>query len=299
MVRNLGVWFDSDFFSFLRHVQNICIYLFGVLHCFQHSTGHITRGSWKGRENQYIQFFRVLYCKLPTNGKQLPAFPLEAVTGTEPRPQRWEVRVLPLCHRGPQNICKSCFAQIWVLKHLKGYLTCCGALMAANAVVVSPLEYCNSLFRSLSALDLRKLQCVLNSLARIVTNTTKYSHITPSGRLYIGCLLNTVLYSRLPCWCTSSYRVVIQNTLHFSLNLDILFITYIKAKLMVCSLTSHTLPLQYISLLRILASALLMMFQRFGIFCLMMYFCHFSPLIQRESQNLSQTPGTNPGYVSG
>ena len=25
-------------------------------------------GSWKGRGNQYIQFARVVYCKLPTNG---------------------------------------------------------------------------------------------------------------------------------------------------------------------------------------------------------------------------------------
>ena len=55
-------------------------------------------GSSKGRGNQYIQFVRVLYCKLPTNGKKLPAFPLEAVPGTEPRPQGWEARVLPLCH---------------------------------------------------------------------------------------------------------------------------------------------------------------------------------------------------------
>ena len=60
------------------------IYLFGVLRRFQHCTGHITTGSWKGRGNQCIQFFRVLYYKLPTNGKQLPAFPLEAVPGIEP-----------------------------------------------------------------------------------------------------------------------------------------------------------------------------------------------------------------------
>ena len=80
----------------------VTIYLFGVLHRFQHCTGHITTGSWKGRGNQYIQFARVLYCKLPTNGKQLPAFPLEAVTGIEPQPQRWEARVLPLCHHGPR-----------------------------------------------------------------------------------------------------------------------------------------------------------------------------------------------------
>ena len=53
-------------------------------------------GSWKDRGNQYIQFVSVLYCKLPTNGKQLPAFPLEAVPGTEPWPQRWGARVLPL-----------------------------------------------------------------------------------------------------------------------------------------------------------------------------------------------------------
>ena len=81
------------------------VYLFGVLRRFQHCTGHITMGSWKGRGNQYIQFVRVLYCKLPTNGKQLPAFPLEAMPGIEPRPHRWEARVLPLCHRGPRYLC--------------------------------------------------------------------------------------------------------------------------------------------------------------------------------------------------
>ena len=88
------------FFSITSSLR-LSIYLFGVLRHFQHCTGHITTGSWKGRGNQYIQFVRVLYCKLPTNGKQLPAFPLEAMPETEPWPQRWEARVLPLCHHGP------------------------------------------------------------------------------------------------------------------------------------------------------------------------------------------------------
>ena len=60
-------------------------------------------GSWKGRGNQYIQFVRVLYCKLPTNSKQLSAFPLEAMPGIKPQPQRWDARVLPLCHHGPKE----------------------------------------------------------------------------------------------------------------------------------------------------------------------------------------------------
>ena len=82
-------------------ISRRALILFGLLRRFQHCTGYITTGSWKGRGNQYIKFARVLYCKLPTNGKQLPAFPLEAMTGIEPQPQRWEARVLPLCHRGP------------------------------------------------------------------------------------------------------------------------------------------------------------------------------------------------------
>ena len=83
------------------------IYLFGVLRRFQHCIGHITMGSWKGRGNQYIQLVKVLYCKLPTNGKQLPAFPLEAMPGTGPRPQRLEAKVLPLCHRGPNSFTRN------------------------------------------------------------------------------------------------------------------------------------------------------------------------------------------------
>ena len=58
-------------------------------------------GSRKDRGNQYIQLVTFLYCKLLTNDKPLPAYPLEAGPGTEPRAQRWEARVLPLCHHGP------------------------------------------------------------------------------------------------------------------------------------------------------------------------------------------------------
>ena len=51
----------------IRDLIGTVVCLFGVLRRFQHCIGHITTGSWKGRGNQYIQFARVLYCKLPTN----------------------------------------------------------------------------------------------------------------------------------------------------------------------------------------------------------------------------------------
>ena len=100
----------------LTSTGSLIICLFGVLRRFQHCTGHIMMGSWKGRGNQYIQFIRVLYCKLPTNGKQLPAFPLEAVPGIEPRPQRWEARVLPLCHRGSLTESLRVLCYIYVIR---------------------------------------------------------------------------------------------------------------------------------------------------------------------------------------
>ena len=54
-----------------------------------------------------------------------------------------------------------------------------GVLLTANPLVRSRLDYCNSLFIGLYALDLGRLHCVQNSLVRIVANTTRYSHVTP------------------------------------------------------------------------------------------------------------------------
>ena len=53
------------------------------------------------------------------------------------------------------------------------------AVLAANALVSSRLDYCNSLFRGLSCFNLHKLQSIQNILARIVTNHRKYAHVTP------------------------------------------------------------------------------------------------------------------------
>ena len=54
----------------------------GVLRLFTGAVNVLTLSSnnlfsWEGRGNQYIQLFKILYCKLSTNGKKLPAFPLE------------------------------------------------------------------------------------------------------------------------------------------------------------------------------------------------------------------------------
>ena len=53
------------------------------------------------------------------------------------------------------------------------------SVLLANALVSSRLDYCNSLFLSLTDFELRRLQLVQNSLCRVVTQSSKYCHITP------------------------------------------------------------------------------------------------------------------------
>ena len=53
------------------------------------------------------------------------------------------------------------------------------SVLLAIALVSSILEYCNSLFVSLTDFELRRLQWVQNSLCRVVTCSPKFSHVTP------------------------------------------------------------------------------------------------------------------------
>ena len=73
------------------------------------------------------------------------------------------------------NICKACLIQMRDLRWVRQYLMDHAAVLAANALVSSRLDYCNSLFRSLSSFHMCKLQCIQNTLGRIVTNCNRYS----------------------------------------------------------------------------------------------------------------------------
>ena len=81
--------------------------------------------------------------------------------------------------RHVQNVCKSCFMKFRDFRQVRWFLTHDVSVVLGNALVSSWLDYCNSLFRSLFKFNLRKLQCIQNSAARIVSNTSQYFSITP------------------------------------------------------------------------------------------------------------------------
>ena len=57
------------------------------------------------------------------------------------------------------------------------------SVLLVNALLSSRLDYCNSLFLSLTDFELRRLQLVQNSLCRVVTRSSKYCHITIKYRI--------------------------------------------------------------------------------------------------------------------
>ena len=72
------------------------------------------------------------------------------------------------------SICRSSFFHIRQLRQIRPSLDKNSAIVLANALVHSKLDYCNSLLSGLPNTSIIRLQYVQNSLARVVCNTTKF-----------------------------------------------------------------------------------------------------------------------------
>ena len=76
------------------------------------------------------------------------------------------------------SVIRSCFISLRALHHIRRFLS----VVIANALVSSRLDYCNSLFCSLSSRNATRLQYVQNALAQFVTSASKCTHITSTLR---------------------------------------------------------------------------------------------------------------------
>lgn len=93
--------------------------------------------------------------------------------------RRWEVTIHCLC--GKYALFNRSFiswnSYIWTTHKLQ---ECCWhAVLLANALVSSSLDYCNSLEVGVTKVNFSELQRVQNSLARANTITSKYDCIIP------------------------------------------------------------------------------------------------------------------------
>jgi len=77
------------------------------------------------------------------------------------------------------SLTKSCQYHCRDLRRIRPTLDFETARTIATALVHSKLDYCNSLFYLLPSSQLNQLQIIQNSLARAVTVTFRFCHITP------------------------------------------------------------------------------------------------------------------------
>ena len=78
------------------------------------------------------------------------------------------------------SVCKSAYYQIRQLRQIRSSLDISSAIILANSLVISKLDYCNSLLNGLPKSSINRLQVVQNSLARTIYPSAKRSdHISP------------------------------------------------------------------------------------------------------------------------
>ena len=77
------------------------------------------------------------------------------------------------------KICRACYYHLRDLRQIRKFLSDETAILLANAMVSSHLDYCNSLLYGVSKSNIAKLQRVQNALCRIIFRLDKMSHVTP------------------------------------------------------------------------------------------------------------------------
>jgi hypothetical protein len=114
------------------------------------------------------------------------------------------------------SVSKSCFMSIRDLRRIRSTLDFATAKTIATSLIHTKIDYCNSLFLNLPRSQLDRLQLVLNSAARAVSRTPRFTHISPvleslhwlkiDQRIHYKILSITykTLQSRNPSICTIS-----------------------------------------------------------------------------------------------
>ena len=74
---------------------------------------------------------------------------------------------------------KSAFLSLYNIRRIRKYPPFEAAKSLVQSFVISRIDHCNAILYGLPAIHVNRLQRVQNAAARLLTNTPRYSHITP------------------------------------------------------------------------------------------------------------------------
>ena len=78
------------------------------------------------------------------------------------------------------SLSRSCSYHLRNLRRLRSTLDVHAANTITTSLVLSRLDYCNSLYLNLPSYHINKLQVIQNNMARAITSKRKFDHITPT-----------------------------------------------------------------------------------------------------------------------
>jgi len=119
--------------------------------------------------------------------------------------------------------CRKATNAVRSIRRTRKYLTNKNLKLLVNALVISQLDYCNSILYGLPNRELDKLQRVQNTAARLITGTKPYNHIKPAlQKLHwlpvewriIFLLLSRFFMDFLWCICRPCYKNIIHHVVY-------------------------------------------------------------------------------------
>ena len=73
------------------------------------------------------------------------------------------------------DTCRSGYYHLRRINKFRKYLSDCGTKTIIQALVISRMDYCNSIYHGLSIKSLKKFQLVQNAAARVITKTKRHT----------------------------------------------------------------------------------------------------------------------------
>ena len=77
------------------------------------------------------------------------------------------------------NLCKNMIFQLQKISSIRLYLTEEAAKTLVTSLILSRLDYCNSLLAGITKDNLSKLQSIQNHAAKLIKRKKKYDHVSP------------------------------------------------------------------------------------------------------------------------
>ena len=76
------------------------------------------------------------------------------------------------------DTCRSGYYHLRKINNIRKYLSDCGAKILIETLVISRMDYCNSIYNGLPIKSLKIIKLVQNAAARVITKTSRRDHIS-------------------------------------------------------------------------------------------------------------------------